>query len=72
MDIWSECCKSIQKCPSNEESFHRIFENLAAKLTEEDLQLAAMVARQIWLRRNTVVFGGELISSSTVIRQATD
>jgi hypothetical protein len=50
MDMWSKCCRSIQKCFSNEESFHHIIENLAEKLTEEELQLAAVVARHIWLR----------------------
>jgi hypothetical protein len=38
----------------------------------DDLQFFVVVARQIWLRRNSFVFGGDFISPSTVICQAKD
>jgi hypothetical protein len=66
-DVWAECCRSIQKCSSDEDGFLEIFVKLASKLSEEELQLAAGVARQIWMRRNSVVFGGEFLSPSTMV-----
>jgi hypothetical protein len=71
-DVWAECCRSIQKCSSDEAGFLEIFAKLASKLRAEELQLAVGVARQIWMRWNSVVFGGEVLSPSIMVRKATD
>jgi hypothetical protein len=60
----------IQKCPSMELSFANIFTFLARKLDDEQLQLATVVARLIWLRRNNVVFGGKFMSLIQIIETA--
>jgi hypothetical protein len=57
-DVWSECPMNLQKCPSVDADFITIFWMLHERLGEDELQLMAVVARLIWLRRNTVVFGG--------------
>jgi hypothetical protein len=38
----------------------------------EDLQFIAITARLIWLRHNDVVFGGEFLAPSIVVRRAKD
>ncbi|XP_059441059.1 uncharacterized protein LOC132173561 [Corylus avellana] len=65
-----ESNRTLQKFPSFEDDFASIFEVLLGKLEEEELQLCAVVARQIWLRRNVVVHGGEFIPPKMVIQQA--
>jgi hypothetical protein len=69
-DVWAECGRSIQKCHSAEEGFPDILEKLVDRLSEEEMQLAVGVARQIWLRRNSVIFGGDFLSPSALITHA--
>jgi hypothetical protein len=69
-DVWAECGRSIQKCHSAEEGFPEILEKLVDRLSEEEMQLAVGVARQIWLRRNSVIFGGDFLSPSALITHA--
>jgi hypothetical protein len=71
-DVWLESTKKLQKSTNAAMSFSDIFAELADKLDPKDLQLFAVIARQLWLRRNTYVFGGPLTSPTTVIRQAWD
>jgi hypothetical protein len=71
-DVWSECCRTIQKCSIVEGDFPSIFTTLSGKLNDEEMHMMARVARQIWMRRNTVVFEGEFLSLVTLVRQALD
>ena len=66
-DIWMECSLSLQKCPSFEDEFSNIFQNLVERLPTEDLSLMAFVARQIWHRRNEVVFNSKFCSPGDLI-----
>jgi hypothetical protein len=47
-----------------------ILEKLMERLDDEDLEVVAMIARKIWLRRNTVVHIGDLLHSSNIVRSA--
>jgi hypothetical protein len=71
-DVWSECCRAIQKYSSIEVGFASLFEIMADKLNAEELQMMVGVARQIWLRRNAVVFGGEFLAPGVLVKQAHD
>ena len=68
-DVWSECQINIQKCPSSEVDFIHIFWMLHERLEATELQLMVVVARLIWLRRNTVIFGGVLSTLAEIVRQ---
>lgn len=60
-DVWIEsfeCTKKLHKCPSTEDALLNIFEMLHERLPDEELYLVIVIMRQIWLRRNEVVFGG--------------
>jgi hypothetical protein len=69
LDVWLECPSRIQKSVVVEDSFLNIFQQMHDKFDVEDLQFIAITARLIWLRRNDVVFGGEFLSPSAVIRR---
>ena len=71
-DVWAKCCHSLQKCSSDEEGFPKILEILATKLSEDELQLAVGVARQIWLRRNSIFLLGIFLSPATMVLHAKD
>lgn len=48
------------------------FEALLEKLEEEDLLFVLSLARQIWFRRNALVFGGKLSSPAQVVQCTKD
>ena len=43
---------------------------LAERLSVEELRMFGFVARQIWLRRNDVVFSGDLKSPERIVQAA--
>ena len=47
-DVWLECPVRIQKCPCDKDDFSSIFMRLVERLTNEELRLVVIVARQIW------------------------
>jgi hypothetical protein len=69
-DVWLECPARIQKCPCHEEDFSSIFTRLMERLTDEELRLVVTVARQIWFRRNNVIFKGEFKAPGDLVQAA--
>lgn len=51
-------------CSSRGDDFLHILCELFEKLEKEEVELMVTIARRIWLRRNTVVFGGDLTHPS--------
>lgn len=48
--------------------FLTIFEHLSNRLEVGDMELVAVVAQKIWLRRNKVVFGGAVLDSTCLVK----
>ena len=71
-DVWLECNKKLKKCSNEGMTFMEIFEKRTSKLDAEELQLFVLTAsaKQLWLRRNTVVLGEALSPPAVVIRRA--
>jgi hypothetical protein len=67
MDVWIECTKKFHKCSFVPVSFIHILETLLLRLEVEEIQLFAIVAHQVWLRRNSSIFGRDLISPSIIL-----
>jgi ribonuclease HI len=68
-----ECGRKIQKFPSAKEDFIKIFATFLDKLDDKEVQLCAVVARQLWAlwhRRNGVVFEGELLHPTRMVHCA--
>jgi hypothetical protein len=57
-DVWADYSKRIQKSSCEAVDFMGIMEWLLDTCSVEEVQMATLVARQIWHRRNAVVFGG--------------
>jgi hypothetical protein len=71
-DVWSECKACIQKCCSEEVDFRIVLMKLMDKLEVKDFELVVVIARQIWLRRNKLVFEGEFTPLKRVFTIASD
>jgi hypothetical protein len=71
-DVWMECSPTVHKCSSDEIDFILIMEKLMERLDPDQMHLIVTVARQIWLRRNSIVFGGDMIAPSDLVRRARD
>jgi hypothetical protein len=71
-DVWAECPRRIQKCHGEATDFMSIMEQLLSKCSTEEVQLAVLVARQIWHRRNSVVFSGSFKSPKEILQMAKD
>lgn len=55
-----------------EHVFLNTLEMLQERLTEEEFQLVAVIMRQVWLRRNDVIFGRRFSSPAELVRKAQD
>jgi ribonuclease HI len=71
-DVWMECNPRIHKCTSDEVDFLYIMEKLMDRFDDDQMQLVVTVARQIWFRRNSIVFGGDMVSPGVVVCRAKD
>jgi hypothetical protein len=70
-DVWMECYRKLQKFPSVANDFSNIFASILDKV-EEEVQLCAVIARLLWLRRNTVIHGGEMEHPKMLVLHARD
>ena len=68
--MWAECNGKLQKCGSEEDDFLPIIVRLLGHLDEEEMHLLVIVARQMWLRMNNVVFGGEFLGPAQLVHLA--
>lgn len=71
-DVWMEGNIRFQKSCSEEDNFSSIILRLRERLTEEDFDLMACLARQIWLRRNKMVFEDKFSHPKLVFKAACD
>lgn len=71
-DVWLECHRKIKKSRSDEDEFINIIDHLSERLDAEEMELVVCTARQIWLKRNKVIFGDEFVAPSMVMQRARD
>jgi hypothetical protein len=71
-DVWGACSKKIQKCSIAAMDFTQMLGQLLVKMEKEDIEFLATVARRIWLRRNSFVFGGDFLPPNCLIKNATE
>jgi hypothetical protein len=50
--------KETTKCNMENKEFIHTVEELQNRLEDKDFEIMAIVARNIWLRRNSIIFGG--------------
>lgn len=67
MAVWQECGKKIQKLALGETDGKGLLQYLMRKLEGEDLLMAIVVSRMIWLRQNAVVFDREFTPLGSLV-----
>jgi hypothetical protein len=69
-DVWGGGPRSLQKCGEIEGLFPSFFEAMMRRCNKEDLELFAVTARKIWLRRNSVIHGEQFSHPTQLLREA--
>jgi hypothetical protein len=64
--------KKVQKSICDKDAFLNIFERLLRRLEDEEINLVACIVKQIWLRRNKLVFEGGFTPPTQLIQYTTD
>jgi ribonuclease HI len=70
VDVWSSGPKSLQKCSGGAVNLSSVLETLMRRCSSVDIELWAVMAKKLWLRRNSLVFGGGFISPNQLMREA--
>jgi hypothetical protein len=70
--VWSMCGSKIQKRSIMHEDFVVIVDELYCYLDKEEMEIMAVVAQSIWLRRNALVHGKKVSPSNVVVKNAID
>jgi len=71
-DVWGSSPLIFQKSCSWGTGFLSTFASFLMCCSNDDLDLLAVLARWIWLRRNTLVFEGTFIHPNIVFKGAVD
>jgi hypothetical protein len=56
----------MQKCTTGGRSFKQILKEVASRCEKDDVELFAIVARRLWLRRNDFIHGGNFMHPTQV------
>ncbi|KAF5445799.1 hypothetical protein F2P56_034822 [Juglans regia] len=70
VDVWAERRSPVQKWPSAEVDFGSVWRKMSQSLSMEELDLSAIVLRNIWLRRNMFIFESCFNSPASIFQQA--
>jgi len=70
MAVWQDCGKKIQKLAIGQVDGKGLLQFLFKKLEGEDLMMAVVLLRLIWLRRNAFVFEGEFTPPGSLVLEA--
>jgi hypothetical protein len=66
-DVWGESRIRLQKSVNGEYNFTQVFMDVISRCENEEVELFAVLARRLWLRRNDYVHGGSLTHPSQVV-----
>ncbi|XP_042972810.1 uncharacterized protein LOC122304618 [Carya illinoinensis] len=70
MDVWSQGHIFFQKFFLRVDSFKELFECLSKQCAQPLMDLFLVVTRNIWLRRNKLIFEGSFMHPNLVVKQA--
>lgn len=69
MDVWVEVGSPVQKWPSGEVDLGQIWGKVVERFGEDEVVLIATVMRNIWLRRNYLIFKKGFSSPGIILRK---
>ncbi|XP_042984782.1 uncharacterized protein LOC122313674 [Carya illinoinensis] len=70
MDVWSQGPIAIHKSSDRAEKFKDIFEKLDAKCEQQVMEFFTITARNIWHRRNRLIFQGLFQHPTHIVNQS--
>jgi ribonuclease HI len=70
MDVWGGCDRKFQKAQFQGTDFRDVWEDLILRCNGDELAFSAILARNIWQRRNLVVHGGGFSHPVVLIQEA--
>ncbi|KAG6624558.1 hypothetical protein CIPAW_16G035600 [Carya illinoinensis] len=70
MDVWSHASSSLQKCSIGSVKFSELVKALMSKCDQDTMALFAIIARNIWYRRNQFVFENSFIHPNALVKTA--
>jgi hypothetical protein len=68
--VWTECSRRVQKLSIEAHDGFSLFSQLLDLLDDNELAEVIFIARRIWLRRNSILFGGVLSSPAQLVQQS--
>jgi ribonuclease HI len=72
MAVWQEGCRRVQKLSWEETDGRGFLQQLRARLNGEELLETLILARLIWLRRNSLIFNRSFSDPASIISHARD
>ena len=69
-DVWGGSQIKLQKCPIEIRDFSTLFMEVIRRCSIGEVELFAVLAHRIWLRRNDVVHGGTFTHPTELVRDA--
>ena len=69
-NVWGESTIKLQKCQKGGGDFQHIFLEVVKRCDQKEVDLFAVIARKIWMRRNQVVHGGPFSHPNQVLKEA--
>lgn len=70
VDVWESKNNSLSKWSNFTLSFQPLSKQMVEKLSSQDMELYAILFRQIWARRNLVIFKDKFKRPANVIQKA--
>ncbi|XP_042942726.1 uncharacterized protein LOC122276900 [Carya illinoinensis] len=68
-DVWGQCSMRLQKSTCSQLPMVLFFENMIKVLNDSEMQEFVMVARQLWLRRNSFIFKNKFLPPNCLLRE---
>ncbi|XP_042984282.1 uncharacterized protein LOC122313374 [Carya illinoinensis] len=70
VDVWAEVNSPVQKWPTGETDLGQLWNKVVERCGEDEVVLIATVMRNIWLRRNSLVFEDDFSSPGALFNKA--
>ncbi|XP_041020374.1 uncharacterized protein LOC121261991 [Juglans microcarpa x Juglans regia] len=69
-DVWAEQGSPVQKWSVGVKSFYQLWEEVHSKLTAENVEKMVFILRNIWYRRNMVVFDNKFLNPASIVQMS--
>lgn len=71
MDVWGNEGSPLTKWSSDFVDVWDLWEKMVARLSQQQLEISAIILKKLWRRRNCVIFQDKFVSPTQVIQMST-